>query len=183
MYNGVVLKDDEFEFIKQSNYIELQYSTEALVDAIYAWNFLRTMEDFNILTLLNCHRILMINIDPTIAGKIRECDVWIDGCYKPFISVQLIENDLIYLLKQILNSKIGPKEAHIQFEYIHPFVDGNGRVGRMLYNLHRLYIGKPIHIIKESEKYDYYKWFQYYLPKTLSNMQNKTYNKNKVDML
>jgi Fic family protein len=52
-----------------------------------------------------------------------------------------------------------PKEAHIEFEYIHPFVDGNGRVGRMVYNAHRLLLGQPIHIIEESEKNEYYKWF------------------------
>lgn len=30
--------------------------------------------------------------------------------------------------------KMGPEEAYHQFEEIHPFVDGNGRVGKIIYN-------------------------------------------------
>jgi len=51
------------------------------------------------------------------------------------------------------------KSMHIQFEKIHPFIDGNGRIGRILMNWHRLKLGLPIKIIIETEKYNYYKWF------------------------
>jgi len=48
---------------------------------------------------------------------------------------------------------------HINFEKIHPFIDGNGRIGRMLLNWQRVKLGLPVLVIKESEKQEYYKWF------------------------
>ena len=51
-------------------------------------------------------------------------------------------------------------ENHVKFESIHPFVDGNGRTGRLLMNWIRIKIGLPILVIKESEKFEYYKWFE-----------------------
>jgi Fic family protein len=157
--NNVKLSDKEFEFIKQSNYIEAEYSTKALSDAIHAWDYMRIMPTFNYQTILHCHHILMVDIDSSISGRVREQPVTIGGALKPFISTQLIIDEIIFLCMRINDGKVGPKEAHIQFEYIHPFVDGNGRVGRMLYNAHRLQLGEPIHIIQESEKEKYYEWF------------------------
>jgi fido (protein-threonine AMPylation protein) len=58
-----------------------------------------------------------------------------------------------------------PKEAHVMIEHIHPFQDGNGRVFRILYNIHRVNIGEKIQIIhadwpkKNGEQAEYYQWF------------------------
>ena len=53
------------------------------------------------------------------------------------------------------------KQWHIDFEYIHPFEDGNGRVGRLLYLIHTILLELPIHIIKNDTKYEkYYPWFR-----------------------
>lgn len=51
------------------------------------------------------------------------------------------------------------KKCHIKFEHIHPFVDGNGRIGRLLYNWHRLRLGLPIKIIYYKNRREYYDWF------------------------
>ena len=45
---------------------------------------------------------------------------------------------------------------HAKFEAIHPFVEGNGRVGRLVMNLELLKAGYPLLIIKSDEKADYY---------------------------
>jgi Fic family protein len=53
-----------------------------------------------------------------------------------------------------------PMESHIAFEKIHPFIDGNGRIGRMLYWLKEQQLGlKPMMFLAEN-KDEYYKWFE-----------------------
>jgi Fic family protein len=53
------------------------------------------------------------------------------------------------------------KQAHIEFEGIHPYEDGNGRIGRMLLNWHRLQSGlAPLIIHTGAEQQEYYKWFR-----------------------
>lgn len=169
--------DHEIEFLKQSNWIESEYSDQALIDAMYAWDYFKNFNNsiFSLETILHCHYLLMKNLNPRIAGKIRNCDVWIGGCHKPFISQQLIEDNIkqfcININKSInkyanclfnrFNEKEkSAKDLHIQFEYIHGFEDTNGRTGRILYACHRLKLNLPIKIIYEREKQEYYKWFK-----------------------
>jgi Fic family protein len=49
---------------------------------------------------------------------------------------------------------------HVKFEKIHPFEDGNGRIGRILLNWQRVKAGLPILTIYEKDKHAYYKWFE-----------------------
>lgn len=54
-----------------------------------------------------------------------------------------------------------PKDSHISYEKIHPFVDGNGRSGRMIYYWQLAKIGELNEktIIYDKDRMDYYKWF------------------------
>ncbi len=45
----------------------------------------------------------------------------------------MIESELLIILGRIDGSSLTPYEAHIRYERLHPFLDGNGRSGRVLW--------------------------------------------------
>lgn len=164
----------EIDCLFESNAIENEKSEEALEDAIEAWKYAKeNMGKIDVAYVLEIHRLLMKRLRPDITGKFRTCDVWIGGQCKWFVSVALLKEQLEKWIKKsrmlIERSKdfsISKKEnvakiLHIELENLHFAVDGNGRCGRILYQVHRLLLGLPIKAIEASTKYEkYYPWFR-----------------------
>ncbi len=78
-----------------------------------------------------------------------------------------VENDLSDLLEEVNTiGKQSPLKAgayfHAKFENIHPFADGNGRVGRTLLNYWLMINDHPPMIIYEENKRSYYEALQAY---------------------
>ncbi len=117
--------------------------------------------------ILKIHKLVVQNtLRPDLKdqiGKYRTLQVYIRGTNWLPLKPGEVPKEMGYLLswysknKKKLHPLILAAYFHSAFETIHPFVDGNGRVGRLLMNL-ILYKNKyPMVNIPNKKKYKYYK--------------------------
>ena len=101
-------------------------------------------------------------------GTFRRVNVRIAGALTNPVQPYLIEPKIEELLN---NYKVWSKTMHIvervanfhlQFESIHPFIDGNGRTGRLIMNLQLIKEGLPAINIKFADRRKYYDAFDEY---------------------
>ena len=139
-----------------------------------AIRFIRqTKEHVSINLIKKIHKIVFKNSKP-FAGKLRKKgeEVVVADNLGHIVHEGAPQTRIIYLLKELINWYNKNKEKypalilgaviHNQFENIHPFADGNGRVGRILLNniliKHKL---PPINIDLENSR-EYYKTLKEY---------------------
>lgn len=107
------------------------------------------------------HRLFYYRIDKGNAGKYRKVKVFISGSKYPMPLPEKIPSLMENLAKElpVLRKKYHPVEfaarMHKNFVFIHPFIDGNGRVARLLMNLILLQEGYNIAIIPPAVRAEY----------------------------
>jgi len=159
MTKKITLTAQEIEFLNESNRIENVTDAISFKQAAFAWQYLREEKELSIGTILKTHKILMLhsNLMPDQKGYFRHIQVYIAG--REGIRHELIRSEIDSWVRFANGYPAQWYPHHVKFEHIHPFVDGNGRVGRMLLNWQRLKAGLDILVIKYDERSEYYKWF------------------------
>ena len=159
----------------------------------------------NIHLIRSLHRILLTGVrHKGTPGKFRDIDVWIaekewDPIEKaiyvppePFLVEEYMDDLMKYINQGPDNTLIIAGLSHYQFEAVHPFQDGNGRIGRLLIPLvlHlKKKVSQPIlymsgyfeenrdeyvrrlHDVDETSHYE--PWLKFYL-KSVANQINET---------
>jgi Fic family protein len=119
---------------------------------------LKAKEEISDKLFLDWHKEIFKETKADIAGRYRNYQVRVGPHLAPDWSK--IEAQITKLITFVNQSNLNPVEvagrAHYVFEKIHPFGDGNGRIGRLLMNYILWKNGYPMLIIEYKRRKSYY---------------------------
>ena len=158
---------DVRDIIDGKNVVAPIKQIQEVKNAIATYELYPKLDPFSVKDLLKAHGIMMQAL-VNDAGQFRRGGV---GVYSenglvhmapPAERVPLLMNDLFAWLKSSKdNLLIRSCVFHYEFEFIHPFIDGNGRMGRLwqsliLGKLHPLFEHLPVENMVYSNQQSYY---------------------------
>lgn len=172
VYNSNAIENSTLT-LKETEKILLEQAVMRDVSArelFEAKNLARVMEylstrsglELTIENVLLLHQMLIGGINDNYAGRLRKAGEYVRvGSHiapAPEYVKQLIESLLdTYLSAHDIYFLDNIAYFHAEFERIHPFCDGNGRIGRVLVNLQLAKLGYPPVIIRnKGKRTDYY---------------------------
>ena len=123
---------------------------------------IETKEKISEKLLLKWHKEIFEETKPDIAGLLRNYLVRVGPYLAP--NWHDVEKLMQQMVTYVNASQLNPVElaarAHYMFEKIHPFGDGNGRIGRLLLNYVLWKSGYPMLIIEYKNRKSYYQALQ-----------------------
>ena len=201
---GNILSESEvIDIVNGKEVIAPLKEIQEVKNAINVYNAYETFNPFSVDDLLKAHSLMLQTLS-TDAGRFRKGGVGVfEGenlihMAPPADRVPYLVNDLFFWLKNsddhlLIKSSV----FHYEFEFIHPFSDGNGRIGRLwqsliLGKLHPLFEYLPIEnmiyqnqqayydaIAKSSAKNDSGIFIDFMLQEILNALKNKGLQKSK----
>lgn len=168
------ITSQEIDFLRESNAIEDVWDEESLQQSIEAWLYIKNQPRLSSSNIKRTHRLLMkgkmapamSHLEPKLAekkylGHYRDIPIYIGK--RQGIPYWIIRDSVRYWANQanLPMEWEQIKEHHVTYERIHPFIDGNGRTGRIFLNWQRLHNNLPVLVIPERTRFiDYYNWFK-----------------------
>nr|WP_317856099.1 Fic family protein [Chakrabartyella piscis] len=123
--------------------------------------------DFSEYAIKNIHSLVLMD-RPEDKGVYRRLPVRIMGAFyeppQPYM-IDPMMNELLHIhtqRKEDMHIVEAIALFHLEFEGIHPFIDGNGRTGRLLINLELMQHGYPAIDVKFADRRKYYQAFDEY---------------------
>ncbi|MCK5477052.1 MAG: Fic family protein [Candidatus Aenigmarchaeota archaeon] len=165
-----VLQEEVHDILLKKNHLTPdEIETKGVANAV---EYIRTTKEDLSLSLIEKLHELCFNGSKDFAGKFREVEVVIKNSKGEVVHSGVPALHLDLALKDMISwydsnrTKFKPLFLagiiHNQFEYIHPFADGNGRVGRLLLNFILIKNKYPPINILLQDRQKYYKTLQDY---------------------
>ena len=165
---GNTLSEDEVrDILDGKNVVAPIRQIQEVKNAIKTYDLYPTLDAFKEKDLLKAHGVMMQALVDN-AGSYRRGGVGVFGerglvhLAPPADKVPLLMRDLFHWLKNA-NDHLLIRSCvfHFEFEFIHPFIDGNGRMGRLwqsliLGKLHPLFEHLPVENMVYSNQQQYY---------------------------
>ncbi len=146
-------------------------------------------EELTEANLLELHRATMKNVVDVYLGVYRPVQVYLRGSSyvpPPPGQVPQLMRDFLRELNRNPKKYDPIKQAaltHLDFESIHPFVDGNGRVGRLITNWALMKHGYPPIVITKRERVRYFRMLEEAQTKLASDRVVRFFKKKVDDAL
>ena len=115
----------------------------------YVEDIIKKEEPFSEWQIRNIHQLILKNIDDDNAGRYRQQNVLISGATNTPPDYTLLNDKMAHFVDwyNSESNQLHPIEraakVHADFVGIHPFIDGNGCISRLLLNLELLKAGYP----------------------------------------
>lgn len=150
---------------------ELREVYEAKNLAAVTEDLLAGGEPFTRDLILRWHGLLLAGIRDDVSGRFRHAEEWVRvgghlGANPAFVSDLMADAVDRFQSDETMPHLERIAWFHCEFEIIHPFVDGNGRIGRVLINKQLQDVGLPPVIVRaRNRRSDYYPTLEEYSKK------------------
>lgn len=132
---------------------------------LYVQELVKDRVPFSENVIKRIHTLVLMD-RPDDRGIYRRIPVRIMGAYHTPPEPMLVPEQMEKLIAEFSKKKLHPIESaalfHLKFEGIHPFIDGNGRTGRLIMNLFLMQNGYPPINVKFADRKRYYEAFDSY---------------------